>query len=70
MLELRNPEAPMTPLAPAAWTRKDLLDTDTLSAEELRLIMETAEGTAPGPVPMAWQAPSKVVGRPRRFSRT
>jgi aspartate carbamoyltransferase catalytic subunit len=44
MLELRNPEAPMTPLAPAAWTRKDLLDTDTLSAEELQLIMETAEG--------------------------
>lgn len=43
MLELRNPEAPVLSAEAPAWTRKDLLDTDTLSAGEIRLIMETAE---------------------------
>ena len=44
MLELRNPEALPTAAESPAWTRKDLLDTDTLSAEELQLILDTAEG--------------------------
>jgi len=43
MLELRNPEAPVTPSEAPAWTRKDLLDTDTLSQAEIQLIMETSE---------------------------
>jgi len=43
MLELRNPEAPVLSAEAPAWTRKDLLDTDTLSPGEIRLIMETAE---------------------------
>ena len=43
MLELRNPDAPVLPGEATAWTRKDLLDTDTLSEAELQLIMETAE---------------------------
>lgn len=43
MLELRNPDAPVAAAEAPAWTRKDLLDTDTLTAEEIRLIMETAE---------------------------
>jgi aspartate carbamoyltransferase catalytic subunit len=44
MLELRNPEAPALPAEFSAWTRKDLLDTDTLTPAEIQLIMETAEG--------------------------
>ena len=43
MLELRNPDAPVVASEAPAWKRKDLLDTDTLTAEEIRLIMETAE---------------------------
>ncbi|MEO8541870.1 MAG: aspartate carbamoyltransferase catalytic subunit [bacterium] len=45
MLELRNPEAAAiaSPEAPA-WTRKDLLDTDTMTAEEIQLVLDTAEG--------------------------
>jgi aspartate carbamoyltransferase catalytic subunit len=44
MLELRNPEAPVVPAEAPGWTRKDLLDTDTLSLAEIQLIMDTAEG--------------------------
>lgn len=44
MLELRNPEAPASPAEAPGWTRKDLLDTDTLSNAEIQLILETAEG--------------------------
>ena len=40
MLELRNPDAVAALEAPA-WTRKDLLDTDTLSVPEIELVMET-----------------------------
>jgi aspartate carbamoyltransferase catalytic subunit len=43
MLELRNPEAPILAAEATAWSRKDLLDTDTLSAAEIQLVMETAE---------------------------
>src|SRR6188768_1720828 len=43
MLELRNPEAPPVTGELPAWTRKDLLDTDTLTLAEINLIMETAE---------------------------
>ena len=43
MLELRNPEAPAMTGETPAWTRKDLLDTDTLSLAEINLILETAE---------------------------
>ncbi len=47
MLELRNPDAAATAGAAEAgspgWTRKDLLDTDTLTAAELQLVMDTAE---------------------------
>ncbi len=44
MLDVRTPAAaPETP-TPTAWTRKDLLDTDTLSSDEIALILETAEG--------------------------
>ena len=43
MLELRNPEAPAVTGDAPAWTRKDLLDTDTLTTAEIQLIMETAE---------------------------
>lgn len=32
------------PSAAATWTRKDLLDTDTLSREEIELVLETARG--------------------------
>ena len=48
MLELRNPDAPALPgdLDAPAWTRKDLLDTDTLTAAELQLVMDTAEAMA------------------------
>lgn len=44
MLELRNPEAPTMAIETPAWTRKDLLDTDTLTRDELQLILDTAEG--------------------------
>jgi aspartate carbamoyltransferase catalytic subunit len=40
-------ETPPTPVATAAgltWTRKDLLDTDTLSREETDLVLDTARG--------------------------
>lgn len=43
MLELRNPEASAAPIAAPAWSRKDLLDTDTLGSEEVQLILDTAE---------------------------
>ena len=43
MLELRNPEAPPAPPEVTAWRRKDLLDTDTLTAAELQLVMETSD---------------------------
>ncbi|MGE3074336.1 MAG: aspartate carbamoyltransferase catalytic subunit [Dehalococcoidia bacterium] len=43
MLELRNPDAPVVASEAPAWKRKDLLDTDTLTPEEIHLIMETAE---------------------------
>jgi len=46
MLELRNPEAPPAPGEAPAWTRKDLLDTDTLSPAEIQLVMDTAEAMA------------------------
>ena len=39
---LETTTAPATS-ATAAWTAKDLLDTDTLSRAEIELIMETAE---------------------------
>ncbi len=44
MLELSETQTAggmATPMTPA-WTRKDLLDTDTLSAAEIELVMETA----------------------------
>ena len=44
MLELTETQTAggmATPMTPA-WTRKDLLDTDTLSAAEIELVMETA----------------------------
>lgn len=44
MLELRNPEAPILSGEAPGWTRKDLLDTDTLTAAEIQLVMETADG--------------------------
>jgi aspartate carbamoyltransferase catalytic subunit len=44
MLELRNPDAPVSPTEAPAWHRKDLLDTDTLSVAEIELVMETSEG--------------------------
>ena len=46
MLDVRNPETEALPEAPelATWTRKDLLDTDTLTSEEIALILDTAEG--------------------------
>lgn len=37
---------PIEPLPQPAWTRKDLLDTDTLTRDEIELVMETAEGMA------------------------
>jgi aspartate carbamoyltransferase catalytic subunit len=43
MLELRNPDAPTTPVDAPAWTRKDLLDTDTLTAAELQLVLDTSD---------------------------
>ena len=43
MLELRNPEAPAMTGETPAWTRKDLLDTDTLTLAEINLILKTAE---------------------------
>lgn len=44
MLDVRTqPASPDAPV-PAEWTRKDLLDTDTLSADEIALILDTAEG--------------------------
>lgn len=44
MLDVRTQAAPTDAPAPTEWTRKDLLDTDTLSADEIALILETAEG--------------------------
>jgi len=44
MLELRNPETLPAPADIPRWTRKDLLDTDTLTLDEINLILETAEG--------------------------
>jgi aspartate carbamoyltransferase catalytic subunit len=43
MLELRNPDAPATPDDAPAWTRKDLLDTDTLTGAELQLVLDTSD---------------------------
>ena len=41
------PAQAQEPAAPASgWTRKDLLDTDVLSAEEIELILETAGAMA------------------------
>ena len=37
------PEAPAATVAPKVWSRKDLLDTDVLTADEIDLILETAE---------------------------
>ena len=37
------PEAPAPTVASKVWSRKDLLDTDVLSPEEIDLILETAE---------------------------
>lgn len=46
MLDVRSPESETLPGSPevARWTRKDLLDTDTLSRDEIDLILDTAEG--------------------------
>ncbi len=46
MLDVRSPETEALPGAAemARWTRKDLLDTDTLSRDEIELILDTAEG--------------------------
>jgi aspartate carbamoyltransferase catalytic subunit len=44
MLDVRTAAAAPEAAMPTAWTRKDLLDTDTLSAEEIALILDTAEG--------------------------
>lgn len=44
MLDVRAPETPPDAPAAPAWTRKDLLDTDTLSPAEIALILDTAEG--------------------------
>ena len=44
-----EPEERQTPAVtedPAVWVRKDLLDTDTLSAEEIDLVLETADAMA------------------------
>ena len=44
-----EPEEQQTPAVtegPAVWGRKDLLDTDTLSAEEIDLVLETADAMA------------------------
>jgi aspartate carbamoyltransferase catalytic subunit len=46
MLELRNPDAPPVAGEAPAWTRKDLLDTDTLTPAEIQLVMDTAEAMA------------------------
>lgn len=47
MLDVRSPdtsaEVPATAQA-TTWTRKDLLDTDTLTPQEIELILDTAEG--------------------------
>ena len=42
------PEPMTAPIerTPAAWTRKDLLDTDTLTRAEIELVMETSTGMA------------------------
>ncbi|MBE0610295.1 MAG: aspartate carbamoyltransferase catalytic subunit [Dehalococcoidia bacterium] len=44
MLDVRTQAAPADGPVPTEWTRKDLLDTDTLSAGEIALILDTAEG--------------------------
>jgi hypothetical protein len=45
MLDVKDPEVALPEAAEATrWTRKDLLDTDTLSREEIELILDTAEG--------------------------
>ncbi len=45
MLDMRNADATeASPAVMTTWTRKDLLDTDTLAAEEIDLILDTAEG--------------------------
>ena len=41
--EPARPEAPAPTVASKVWARKDLLDTDVLSPEEIDLILETAE---------------------------
>lgn len=43
MLDLTELHEPRTEEHGAAWTRKDLLDTDTLTPAEIALLMETAE---------------------------
>ena len=42
-MEPAPPVAPAPTVASKVWSRKDLLDTDVLSAEEIDLILETAE---------------------------
>ncbi|HMO53185.1 MAG TPA: hypothetical protein PJ994_01655 [Tepidiformaceae bacterium] len=45
MLDVKSPEAALEAAAESTvWTRKDLLDTDTLSHDEIELILDTAEG--------------------------
>jgi len=44
MLDVRAPELQLEASTAPSWTRKDLLDTDTLSPGELALILDTAEG--------------------------
>jgi len=48
VLELRDPETQAidAPTPPTSWKAKDLLDTDTLSRDEIELIMHTAEAMA------------------------
>ena len=48
MLELRDPETQIidTPTPVPSWTAKDLLDTDTLSRDEIELVMHTSEAMA------------------------
>ena len=43
MLELQDEAMTGEQATPARWTAKDLLDTDTLSPDQIELVMETAE---------------------------
>jgi len=44
MLDVPAPVAGAETPAATTWTRKDLLDTDTLTSDEITLVLDTAEG--------------------------